>query len=119
MPVYLEVFHGRKDPDEELHDWGSHGPVIGPLQYVQFTYGMPPRLGPIDYPHDSEEMTMVEDMLYYDGVYYGDFSIISEDLVQKEKELHVRVEPFDPSKATLAHDGESRALLSGTDSAKS
>src|SRR3546814_15310909 len=29
--LYLHLYHGRKDPDESLEDWGSDGPVIGPL----------------------------------------------------------------------------------------
>jgi len=28
MPVYLELFHGRKSVDEELNDWGSQGPIL-------------------------------------------------------------------------------------------
>jgi hypothetical protein len=36
--VYLHLFHGRSSPDEELDDWGSDGPVIGPLNYVHITY---------------------------------------------------------------------------------
>jgi len=38
MPAYLELFHGRKDPKEELEDWGSLGPIFGPLQFVHTTY---------------------------------------------------------------------------------
>ncbi|GEM_PF-912660 len=36
--LYLHLYHGRKDPDEDLEDWGSDGPVIGPLAYVHTTY---------------------------------------------------------------------------------
>lgn len=36
--LYLGLFHGRK-PGEELDDWGSQGPVIGPLKFVHTTYG--------------------------------------------------------------------------------
>jgi hypothetical protein len=36
--LYLHLYHGRKDPDENLEDWGSEGPVIGPLAYVHTTY---------------------------------------------------------------------------------
>jgi hypothetical protein len=45
MSVYLHLFHGRKTPDENLDDWGSDGPVIGPLRYVHITYMATVRLG--------------------------------------------------------------------------
>src|SRR5690349_3416947 len=32
--VLLELFHGRKSPDEELNDWGSSGPVLGPFRWI-------------------------------------------------------------------------------------
>jgi hypothetical protein len=38
MPAYIELFHGRTDPKEELEDWGSPGPIFGPLQFVHTTY---------------------------------------------------------------------------------
>jgi len=36
--LYVHLFHGRKTPDEKLDDWGSEGPMIGPLDYVHVTY---------------------------------------------------------------------------------
>ena len=38
MPAYIELFHGRTDPKEELEDWGSPGPIFGPLQFGHTTY---------------------------------------------------------------------------------
>lgn len=39
--LYLALFHGFKNKEEreQYDDWGSKGPVIGPLEYVQTTYG--------------------------------------------------------------------------------
>jgi hypothetical protein len=34
MFVYLELYHGRHSPDENLDDWGFEGPVLGPFPYV-------------------------------------------------------------------------------------
>jgi hypothetical protein len=28
--VYLQLFHGRKTPDEQMSGWGTEGPVLGP-----------------------------------------------------------------------------------------
>lgn len=36
--LYLGLFHGRTDPQESLDDWGSNGPILGPLEHVHTTY---------------------------------------------------------------------------------
>ena len=36
--VYLHLFHGRDDPNQEMDDWGFRGPTLGPFRYVQTTY---------------------------------------------------------------------------------
>jgi hypothetical protein len=77
MPVYLSLFHGRKNPNEQLDGWGEQGPIIGPIE-VSFTYGN------IKLHHgtnwdDWEHMHHYEDMIFLDGIYYGDFEIWSTD----------------------------------------
>lgn len=37
--LYLGLMHGRASEDEDLYDWGTNGPLIGPLKYVHTTYG--------------------------------------------------------------------------------
>jgi hypothetical protein len=37
--VYLQLFHGRKTPDEQMSGWGTEGPVLGPFPFVHSTYG--------------------------------------------------------------------------------
>jgi hypothetical protein len=80
--MYLHLFHGRKSPDEQLDDWGADGPYFGPLSCVHITYlsginivigkqSTGPMLGALDPLH------FVEDLLYYDGMYYGDWELIS------------------------------------------
>ena len=99
--VYLRLFHGQRDPDEDLEEWGSEGPVIGPFAFVQVTYmcdvkfAASPEVmerffpdvmsgwrardlanarGPLcDWRFDVQG-----DLILYDGVYYGDWSITSE-----------------------------------------
>lgn len=34
MSYYLHLFHGRKDPNQQMDDWGEDGPYIGPLHAV-------------------------------------------------------------------------------------
>lgn len=38
--MILKLFHGRKDPDQEMTDWGFEGPEIHGVTTVQFQYGV-------------------------------------------------------------------------------
>ena len=29
--MYLRLYHGRTDPNQQMDDWGFGGPIIGPL----------------------------------------------------------------------------------------
>jgi hypothetical protein len=48
MPVYVELFHGRDSVNSELADWGSQGPILGPLKYVYTTYATDVKLKTVD-----------------------------------------------------------------------
>jgi hypothetical protein len=74
--VYIELFHGRSPKDEELDDWGVNGPLFGPYTCVHQTYMSTIRLMKAN--GDEDMLWVVEDLVYYDGVYYGDFTIYSE-----------------------------------------
>ena len=49
MSLYIDLFHGRKDPNENPEDWGLEGPVLGPFDAVQITYMG--RVQPVSYTH--------------------------------------------------------------------
>jgi hypothetical protein len=71
--VYIRLFHGRDTPEENLEDWGFDGPVLGPLNWVQTTYRSHIKIGfEGDWIADLE---YVEDLVYYDGKLYGDWSV--------------------------------------------
>lgn len=100
MSVYIHLYHGRNNPAEDMDDWGFEGPVIGPLAYVHVTYlcdvkfactpevfrkfwpvqaaawdekGYSNMNGPlVDY-----NFKIHEDLIEYDGKFYGDWSIAS------------------------------------------
>lgn len=103
MSVYLRPFHGRNSPDEELNDWGFEGPEIGPLDYVHTTYMCHVKFAcdfevlekffPEEAKHVREfnarynqsipetcphELRVQEDLLIYDGKYYGDWSVYTK-----------------------------------------
>jgi hypothetical protein len=75
MSVYLTMFHGRDSVDEELEDWGSQGPTIGPLDYVHLTYAID-----VKFAQGKDEYTInfVNGLFPYGGKFYGDLSITSD-----------------------------------------
>jgi hypothetical protein len=92
------MWHGRTDPAQNLDDWGSDGPTIGPLAYLHITYLSDYKTAYNDRQPGRSRMdawfTTVEDLLYYDGTYYGDWTVTSEP------DPGVRAEEFDQLAAT-------------------
>lgn len=97
MKVALELFHGQKRPEEELDDWGFQGPVLL-VDYVHVTYCGDLKLG-LSLPEGDGELSFVDDLVYYDGGYYGDWSVFPEALLQSEPQLAARLVPFEATKA--------------------
>ena len=99
--VYLELFHGREDPKQELDDWGTPGPVLGPFQYVHTTYGTHIKM---EMPTGDVliDMTVGDGLVYYDGVYYGDWSVFDHQTLSNSTELQARRKCFDQSKTCRA-----------------
>jgi hypothetical protein len=69
--MYLELFHGRETPDQQLDDWGKPGPVIGPLEYVHITYGSDIKFGFNDKTKSDGWLIVVDGLVYYDRLFYG------------------------------------------------
>ena len=74
--LYLKLFHGRTNIEDNLDDWGFDGPILGPLKYVHGTHRHH-----LAIEYDTSEgpavdgwLEYVEDCIYYDGAYFGDFS---------------------------------------------
>jgi len=86
--LYLTMTHGRTDPEQQMDDWGTEGPSIGPLKWCHITYNASINLafasGEITEPMlQRDPLHFHDDMLYYDGVYYGDWSL---ELLEGESE---------------------------------
>lgn len=95
--VYLHLFHGRDDPDQEMDDWGFRGPSLGPFRYVQTTYMCEIKFamereafkeafpdedashGDYDIASDvcwiDGGFSIRSDMVEYQGKFYGDWSV--------------------------------------------
>lgn len=76
-PVYIALFHGRSRPDEELDDWGRDGPVIGPV-HLTWTYDNLKLHSPDPMVGDFEFLPVDEELVRYDGFWYGDFEVLVE-----------------------------------------
>ena len=96
--MVMELYHGRKNPDQDMGDWGSQGPLLF-VDGVTVTYKDSIRIrftGQYDYIFLEEFLH--EDMFFYDGVYYGDFAFLPVDSKIKNENSQ-EAELFDPNKA--------------------
>jgi hypothetical protein len=110
MPVFLELFHGRKSVNEDLQDWGEQGPILGPLKYVHTTYGADLKLQTVDGVEGNLDVVGHElpDLVFYDGMFYGDWSVFSPEVL--DDSWVVRIQQYDPAKAAqpaTSHDAVS------------
>ena len=95
MP-YLRLFHGRSDPQQSLDDWGDDGPIFGPYDFVHTTYADRIKLG----NEDDHLLRIVEGLVYYGGMYYGDWSVFGES---GHSLVRGSLTAFDPQQAIPPH----------------
>lgn len=76
--MYLHLYHGRKDSNQDMDDWGTDGSQFKITSFV-CTYMSHVRVTTEKeiYPFD---LLFKEDLVFYDGVYYGDFAIYDKPL---------------------------------------
>ena len=108
MPVYLELFHGTDTPDRsDLNDWGEQGPILGPLAYVHTTYAGDLKCCPVDCegePNEGDSVDLqvtTECLLYYEGMYYGDWSVTDGNWARKSKSDRRRIRQVEPGKSEV------------------
>ena len=93
--VYLHLTHGRMSPDEQLSDWGRDGPCLGPFRWVHLTYCTD--LHAEDEAGQFRQFEIVADLIYYDGLYFGDCTFLSDTEIAEFGES--ATEKFDEAKA--------------------
>jgi hypothetical protein len=100
----LELYHGRADPNMDVDGWGTQGPLLY-VDVVLVTYCDSIRLQFTGEPDIEFLNEYVEgDCFYYDGVYYGDWSVQPLGSV---REMNKSPELFDVSKS-LKHKKEEK-----------
>ncbi|HUP65817.1 MAG TPA: hypothetical protein VM557_11115 [Thermoanaerobaculia bacterium] len=90
MAVYLDLFHGRDTIDEDLNDWGDHGPSLGPFDSIQTTYL--DHIRPVIGGESPGDFRFRDGMLVWRGKYFGDWCVVSEPAF-----------PVEPIEATLQY----------------
>jgi hypothetical protein len=73
--VVLHLYHGRAHPSENMEEWGADGPRIACLCFG-FTYDT---LWIILPDEQRIELHRMLDCIEWEGVYYGDFEVISAE----------------------------------------
>jgi len=71
--MYLRLYHGRTDPEQEMDDWGFDGPTFGPFLSYVHTYCSTFRLHG-DYDREMWLDTH-DDMIKWDCCFYGDMEV--------------------------------------------
>ena len=121
--LIMNLSHGRPDPEQDLKGvWGTNGPWII-VSEIQWTYG---RVMFIDFPQQKKTgpdkdiriffddmvdtalaraqqggwSTPSNDLIFYDGTYYGDFSIIQYRNTNQDR----KPEYFDVDKLQKYYD---------------
>ena len=107
--VYLELFHGRHNPDEELDDWGFEGPILGPFPYVHITFASDIKVG-AEYILPPQTLLAMHDLSYtrdqveFAGSYYGDISAFSKMSKPLRKRYQESQKVFQTDPALLIGD---------------
>ncbi len=84
--LYLRLFHGRDEAEQDMGDWGFDGPTFGPLDHIQWTYGEVRMSFASDadakrFGFDNPCMAMLDiqgDLVLWQGKYYGDWEVFHE-----------------------------------------
>ena len=114
--LILHMFHGRNHPEEKLDNWGFDGPVLR-IEGFHVTYLTTFRIAvpeQVDPTQDWHDLTFVDDLLYYGGKYYGDWSIHAAG---QEPTLEAHAEDVNirsltaPIPSVQAHGDEARCVM--------
>lgn len=92
MP-YLRLWHGHHHPEEQLDGWGTDGPIFGPFPFFHMTYACE-----IQFGDEGHCLTIVDDFVFYDGMFYGDWSFSD----QLDEGMRLGLVTFDADKAVRA-----------------
>ena len=93
MNIYIHLYHGRTDPNQDMDEFGEDGPLIGPIEGLHVTYHS--HIRPVIDGDACTFMHWHDDMLYFDGKFWGDWSVVTEEEVN-DKDYYAKMERIDP-----------------------
>ena len=100
----LELSHGRKKPEQDMTGWGKNGPILGPFPSIHVEYRGDLR---IVLQGDKETCISIDDdLIYYDGMYYGNWVIVS--VASLSPRQRKRVVPFSAECNRIPRDEQKR-----------
>src|SRR5689334_8245814 len=104
----IELFHGRRTPNEHLQDWGEPGPIFLDME-AHLTYFSTLQLNqrsPDGWEVNHGFLDLKGDLIYYDGMYYGDLYtfLYDEDDRDHQTNFGPRIQTFDSKKAKIPED---------------
>jgi len=72
--MYVRLYHGRTDPEQDMDDWGFQGPTFGPLSCYVHTYCSTFR---IHGESNASELWLEthRDMIRWGGSFFGDLEV--------------------------------------------
>lgn len=82
--IYINFYHGRPNIDSEMDNWGTPGPVVGPVQF-SCTYGI--FTVHKDWNEDDVDLIQKDGLFKVGEMWYGDFEIQSELRPQDKNRL--------------------------------
>lgn len=109
--LYIELFNGNKF-GIPMSDCGEPGPVLGPFQLVTSHFNQGLKVWTISTREADAlrgEIVVVGDLLYYDGCYYADWTIMNMEIIEYEHHHAGRIQAFDPEKAKYVKRQSSKA----------
>jgi len=80
MPVYINLYHGRPSTEMDMDDWGPNSVWFEcdflTVDYNPLTNGI--RLLNVLGGDQEDWLSYLDDLIYYDGLFYGAFSVHSK-----------------------------------------
>jgi hypothetical protein len=84
--MYINFFHGRKNPKAEMEGWGDHGPILGPvnISWIHGKFRLYNPQGHVFYHLLSKDgLIPIKDYMFY-----GDFEVLNpkNPLIEKNQD---------------------------------
>jgi len=96
--VYLHLAHGRKSRTQDMEEYGEDGPLLGPFLRVQIQYAdeircfLPNKSGICRDGEFSLGVDREEQVLYYNGMWYGTYSVHPAGAALKDEYLNKNIQ---------------------------